>query len=134
MDTPRRLQVASIATAVAGLGLGSLMVGRSPSIEVAPIDLDTALIAATTDDPSFDLPLPDPPEIVVPRIREDRVDPADDPTPDSLASPEAPAPSTPPGGSGEATEPVPSAPSAPAVPQDSPGSVDSPDSVDSVDD
>ena len=121
MDTPQRWQVASIATAVAGLGLGSLLVGRSPSVEVAPIDLDTAMITAASDDPSFNLRLPDPAEIVIPEIREDRVPPAVEPTPASLASPDM-------------TEPAPAAPAPPPAPQASPHSVVSPDSVDSASD
>ncbi len=134
MDTPRRWQVASIATAVAGLGLGSLLVGRSPSVEVAPINLDTALVAAAEQRPTRDLLLPDPVEIVTPEIREDQVDPT--PTVTSVESPD-PVPSPPsrteqPARSG----PAPTAPVAPPDSSSSPesiGSVDSTGSVDSVD-
>ena len=129
MDTPRRWQVASVATAVAGLGLGSLLVGRSPSVEVAPIDLDTALVAAAEERPARDLLLPDPIEIVTPDIREDRIDPVSVPTTTSLESPD-PAPSSPP----RTEQPSPSepAPTAPEPPRDSDSSADSVDSVDSV--
>jgi len=130
MDTPRRWQVASIATAVAGLGLGSLLVGRSPSVEVAPIDLDTALVAAAEHHPARDLLLPDPVEIVTPGIREDQVDPSSVPTTTSVESPDPP-PSAPSRTEQPArTEP---APTAPAPPPDSSSSPDGPDSIDSVD-
>lgn len=141
MDTPRRWQVASIATAVAGLGLGSLLVGRSPSVEVAPIDLDTALVAAAEQRPARDLLLPDPVEIVTPGIREDQLGSA--PTTTSVESPD-PAPSPPSRTEQPArTEPAPTAPvaspdstsspDAPA-PADSVDTVDSADSVSSVSD
>ena len=134
MDTPRRWQVASIATAVAGLGLGSLLVGRSPSVEVAPIDLDAATIASTTEEPLLDQPVPDPAEIVTPRIREDRVAPADDPASQSLASPAGPAPSRSREGEDEVAERSPARPAASKVSPVTPDSVDSADSVDSVSD
>jgi hypothetical protein len=93
MDAPRRWQVASLATAVAGLGLGSLMVGRSPSVAVEPIDLDTVAVSSTSDEPTFRLPLPDPPEIVTPRVREDQLSP-DEAVSADPASPDEPATST----------------------------------------
>ena len=141
MDTPRRWQVASIATAVAGLGLGSLLVGRSPSVEVAPIDLDTALVTAAEQRPARDLLLPAPVEIVIPGIREDQIDPAS--APSSVASPD-PAPSPPsrteqpsrtdPAPTGSVASPDnSSSPGAPA-PADSVDSVDSVQSVSSVSD
>jgi hypothetical protein len=129
MDAPRRWQVASLATAVAGLGLGSLMVGRSPSVEVEPIDLDAVTVSSTSDEPTFRLPLPDPPEIVVPRVREDQLSP-DTPL---TASAESPAEPTAPSGPSEVQQPAPTAPAAPAAPADSVDSADPDDSVDEVD-
>jgi hypothetical protein len=93
MDAPRRWQVASLVTAVAGLGLGSLMVGRSPSVAVEPIDLDTVAVSSASDEPTFRLPLPDPPEIVTPRVREDQLSPDESVSADP-ASPDEPATST----------------------------------------
>ncbi len=78
MATARRWQIASLATAVAGLGLGGLLLGRSPSVEVDPIDLDAVTASSTSDDPAFRLPPPGPPEIVVPRVREEHLGPAED--------------------------------------------------------
>ena len=75
MDTARRWQVVSIATTVAGLGLGSLLVGRSPSVDVAPIDLDV-VVAAAPQPSSVEDVLPPPPEIVTPTVREDHVEPS----------------------------------------------------------
>lgn len=77
MVAPRRWQIAGLATAVAGLYLASLMVEPSPSVEVESIDLD-AVTTSTTEDPAFRLPPPGPPEIVVPRVREDHLSPAQD--------------------------------------------------------
>lgn len=128
MDVPRRWQVASLATAVAGLGLGSLMVGRSPSVEVEPIDLDTVAVSSPTDDPTFRLSPPDPPEIVTPRVREDRLSPAEAPLSASAESPDEPAPSTSRTGSSDVRKP------SPAAPADSVDPADSADSIDSADD
>lgn len=74
MDTARRWQVASLATAVAGLGLGSLLVGRSPSTEIAPIDLDLVVVSTEPDLSSREERRPVGPEIVPPVIREDTVE------------------------------------------------------------
>src|SRR6056297_590982 len=94
MDAPRRWQVASFATAVAGLSLGSLMVGRSPSVEVESIDLDAVAVSSTTEAPTFRLPVPDPSEIVTPRVREDRLTPEDALVSSDPASPDEPVTST----------------------------------------
>lgn len=40
MDTPRKWQVASVATAVASMSLGGLLLARPTSEAVAPIELD----------------------------------------------------------------------------------------------
>jgi hypothetical protein len=134
MDTPRRWQVASVATAVAGLGLGSLLVGRSPSVEVAPIDLDTALIAAAEARPARDLLLPDPIEIVTPGVREDRIDPVSVPTTTSVASPDPASSTSPRTEQPSRSAPAPTAPTAPLDSNSSSDSVDSVDSVSSVSD
>lgn len=132
MDTPRRWQVASLATAVASLGFGAAVLAR-PVVEVVPsIDLD-----------QVDHEAPAPP------IQPDRsVDTAGDPVqpmivlPRSIASPTAasvaevsaasPSPVTvttagsldsPAADNGATTGPT------SAGSSDAPGSVDSPDSV-----
>ncbi len=130
MDTPRRWQVASIATAVAGLGLGSLLVGRSPSVEVAPIDLDMAVIAAAAQRPPRDLVLPDPAEIVPPDVREDHLTPASAPTSSSVAS--ADPPPSPSSRTEPPARPAPE-PRAPVASPDSTSSPDAPAQADSVD-
>jgi hypothetical protein len=103
MDTARRWQVVSVATAIAGLGVGSLLVGRTPSTEIGPIDLDLVVATSEPLPPALDRPLWGS-EIVPPVIREDQVevpapssatDAGDDPIGEpaaSLASPAAPAP------------------------------------------
>jgi hypothetical protein len=139
VDTPRRWQVASLATAVTSLGIGGLLLGR-PSVEpLQPIVLD---VRAAAD--AGDLPVPlDPIEL-------DEDDPGPDvvdadvvtpQTPASLASlsspaePPAPTSSPAPAPSSTATSSPAPAPSrsAPAEADDSPGSVDSVDSLDSDD-
>lgn|GEM_PF-2684037 len=146
MDTPRRWQVASLVTAVAGLGLGGLMVGRSPVVEVAPIHLDATTSISPDERPSLDRPVPDTDEIVPPRIREDGLTTITTGPTDSLASPAAPpASSTPAAPQGGTTttggaEPAGSI-DAPddldtpegLVPHDSSDSLDTPESVDSLD-
>jgi hypothetical protein len=137
MDTARRWQVVSVATAIAGLGVGSLLVGRTPSTEIGPIDLDLVVASTASDDLLVrDRPLSGS-EIVPPVIREDHLEvparsapaastrnPAGNPevisldTPvASLASPAAPAPAP-----------------APIRPVDSDDGPESDDSVDSADD
>ena len=133
MDTPRRWQVASIATAVAGLGLGSLLVGRSPSIEVAPIDLDAVSSATATEERSLDRPIPDPAEIVTPQVREHRIAPATDPTFGSLPGADAPASSTSREGSGELTGTTPATPRTRSDAPATSGSADNPAPADSSD-
>jgi hypothetical protein len=72
MDTPRCWQVASIATAVTSLGIGALLVGRSTTEPVAPIELEIRTAGQPTEldrftpDPSTlaDL-VPETPEPVV---------------------------------------------------------------------
>ncbi len=94
MDTARRWQVISVATAIAGLAGASLLLGRTASTESDPIDLDvTVPSTALIDDPVPDDPVPDEPvrdepvpdepvrdepvpgsEIIPPIIREDQVE------------------------------------------------------------
>lgn len=126
MDTARRWQVVSVATAIAGLGVGSLLVGRTPSTQIGPIDLDLVVASTLPEEPIVERPRSGS-EIVPPLIREDQVEvpvpssPADagrdrvDEPAASLASPDAPAPA-----------PAPTAPQ----PADS---LDSDDSIDSDD-
>lgn len=47
MDTPRRWQVASLATAVASISLGGLMIARPTSEAVPSIDLDQVVDSRT---------------------------------------------------------------------------------------
>lgn len=127
MDTARRWQVVSVATAIAGLGVGSLLVGRTPSTAIPTIDLD--LVAASTapdDEPFAQRPL-DGSEIVPPIIREDQLeipasgesteadrDLADGP---DTRRPTTPAPSLP---SPDAPAPAPTPPAPAPDPADSP--------------
>lgn len=129
MDTPRRWQLASTATAVAGLSVGALLLGRPVSDRVEPIDLDqvtmiesrsgdgevTAGRQAPTDRPTdirpeSTSPEPAEPEIVQPRVIEDQL--SDDPPSSEAAGDDSP-----------------DTPDTPDTP-DSPDSVDSPDSLD----
>lgn len=56
MDAPRRWQVASVATAIASMSLGGLLLARPTSQAVAPIELDVIVdgrelsVASPTDD------------------------------------------------------------------------------------
>jgi hypothetical protein len=136
VDTPRRWQVASLATAVTSLGIGALIVSR-PSVEpVAPIVLDVRASADGLDldpielDDADDAPSP---EIV----GADVVTPQTPASLASIASPDGPSSTT----TGPAPSPTPTATSSPPAPttrtapaaEDSPASVDSPDSLDSDD-
>jgi hypothetical protein len=121
MDAARRWQVASSVTAVAGLSIGALMLGRTPSQPVETIDLDQLTVVdgsgegSETIDDGMPIEQPRPsrperaprepsnPEIVQPRVREDRPS-------------VAPTTAVPGGGSDSL---------------DSPNSLDSPDSLDS---
>jgi len=134
MDTPRRWQVASLATAVASLGVGGMLLGRPAVDEVAAIDLDHLTPSSvTTDGPSVDLPVRGGPEIVeadVIGVSESTaatvatatsITSAEDPSGgDTRTGSQTTAPAAP-------VEPV--APPEPAAPADS---VDSPDSIDSA--
>jgi hypothetical protein len=136
VDTPRRWQVASLATAVTSLGIGGLLVSR-PSVEpLQPIVLD---VPTTAD--ANDLPAPlDPIELDddggTDPIGADVVTPQ---TPASLesvsspAEPTAPASSPSPSPSPTTTSSPASSRSAPAEADDSPDSIDSVDSLDSDD-
>lgn len=134
MDTARRWQVVSVATAIAGLGVGSLLVGRTPSTDIAPIDLDLVVTSTAGDDePRLLGPLTGS-EIVPPVIREDQLeiatasssdrggDPVDNPEVISLDTPAA-----------SVASPAAPAPTQPA-PADVDDSIDSDDSLDSVSD
>jgi hypothetical protein len=146
MDTPRRWQVASLATAAAGLGIGGLLVGRHPVEAVAPIELEPPATAAFEVPPAAGsdegLLLPAPrlaptaPDLVDPLPPESLVTPV---TLASLASPDEPGrESASTGTPSSATSPRPSADppattsSGPAPAPDSPSSPGSPASVDSA--
>lgn len=108
MDTPRRWQLASTATAVAGLSVGALMLGRPVSHSVEPIDLDRATTVESRSGDGDVTAESDDREIVRPRVIEAHVSDA-------------------PPSSGAAGDDSPATPDTP----DSPASVDSADSVDS---
>jgi hypothetical protein len=123
MDAPRRWQVASIATAVASLGLGAAMLAR-PTVEAVPsIDLDQ--VATDQDAPPirperFSQVEADPggPLIVPPRSL--------GPTPSPSASPVSAAPASPSPASA-VSDPSVDSPSPPgSISSFSPASVDSP--------
>lgn len=125
MDTPRRWQVASLATAVAGLGVGGMLIGRPAVDEVDAIELEHLTPSAvTTADPDDRLTVRRTPEIVeadVIGVSEDTSTTVA--TADSVASAEEPSRST-------TTAPAPPTTStAPTTSPDAPASVDSPDSV-----
>lgn len=124
MDAPRRWQVVSVATAVVGLGVGGVLVGRSPSQPVAPIQLESPAGISTPvgeegggapDDPSEV-------ELVRPRVVEVPGAPVSDDAAGSAGAPPAVEPPAS-GGSGSAPDDSP----------DSPDEVDSPESPDSAD-
>jgi hypothetical protein len=139
VDTPRRWQVASLATAVTSLGIGGLLLSR-PSVEpLQPIVLDVRADAGVRD---LTAPL-DPIELEEEGRGPDVVE-ADVVTPqtpaslESVSSPAEPSSST----SSPAPSPAPTgtsspAPttsrSAPADPDESPATADSVDSLDSDD-
>ncbi len=132
MDTARRWQVVSAVTAIAGLGVGSLLVGRTPSTPIEPIDLDLVVASTEPDRPIRDRPLSGT-EIVPPLIREDQVEVPAPRTPigrDTVGNPEVASLETPAASlaSPAAPAPVP-APTAPSDRDD----LDSDDSVDSDD-
>jgi hypothetical protein len=139
VDTPRRWQVASLATAVTSLGIGGLLLSR-PSVEpLQPIVLDVRADAGVRD---LTAPL-DPIELEEegrgPDVAEaDVVTPQTPASLESVSSPAEPSSST----SSPAPSPAPTgtsspAPttsrSAPADPDESPGTADSVDSLDSDD-
>ncbi len=134
MDAPRRWQVASLATAVTGLGIGALLLGRPVTEPAAPIDLLVIDASATLDlgpdavGPDIDTPATI--EIVRPgsRIVGDTAGSATAASPASTDSPDGPSLS----GSGSTSAPPAPAP-APSPSPDSPSSVDSPSSADSDD-
>jgi hypothetical protein len=145
MDAPRRWQVASAVTALAGLGLGGVLMSR-PSIEdIEPIRLQVVSSPASPDAPatrSIDSAGEvddDELTIVDPEVLADVRTPD---TPATVASPDEPddAADTTAGTTGTATDtssgtarPAPApAPSVPAVADDV-DSIDSDDSVDSDD-
>jgi hypothetical protein len=157
VDAPRRWQVASSVTALAGLGLGALVLSR-PTVEpVEPIRLvvgvreDASASGEPLPDIAFELPATEGLTIVPPVVVEDppptEASTATVASVTSTSSPEEDAPSTP----SSTSSPAPSAPSstrstpappappapapAPGVPDsdDDPVSVDSDDSQDSDD-
>jgi hypothetical protein len=143
VDAPRRWQVASIATAVAGLSLGGVMLGRSPSTAVPSIDLEVPADASAPtgvleDRPggSTELELVPPSVLEGPSaVTQDSVaSPAEPPGPEDgggLPTPDD-GPSAPPEREASVSserEPTPAPGPAPVA---SPASVDSPSSVDSA--
>lgn len=128
MDTPRRWQVASLATAVAGLGVGGMLIGRPAVDEVEAIELEHLTPSAvTTADPDERLTLRPTPEIVEADVigaSEDTATTVE--TAGSVASPEEPT------GSPVTTPAPPSTSTTPTNTSDAPTNVDSPNSVDSV--
>lgn len=131
MDTPRRLQIASLATAVTSLGIGGLLLSR-PSVEpVAPIVLDVPAERAPS--------LVSPPAGASEQGDDGRLRAIEGA---AVVTPQTPVSLTsPPGGPAPAPRPAPSSNSsgpssqlpAPAAvaPDDSGPSVDSTDSLDS---
>ncbi|MFU8840656.1 MAG: hypothetical protein ACNA8R_08010 [Nitriliruptoraceae bacterium] len=136
MDTARRWQVVSVATAIAGLGVGSLLVGRTASTPIEPIDLDLVVASTEPDRPIRDRPLSGM-EIVPPLIREDQVEVPAPRTPTGRAAVDSPevAPLESPTASlaSPAAPPPAPAPTAPVDRDDSLDSDDGDDGVDSVD-
>jgi hypothetical protein len=144
MDTPRCWQVASIATAVTSLGVGALLVGRSTTEPVAPIELEIRTAGQPTELDRF---TPDPSTLgdLVPETTEPVVVlPESLVSAGSVGSPEEPVPPpAPPPPSPTATAPAPPKaaaaaapvrPSRPATPEpQSHASVDSVGSLDSDD-
>jgi hypothetical protein len=135
VDTPRRWQVASLATAVTSLGIGGLLLGR-PSVEpLQPIVLDVRADAGVSD---LTPPL-DPIELEEDGRGVAGADVVTPQTPASLASlsspeePTAPAPTPAPSPSPTASSAPAPAPSAPAGADESPDSITSVDSLDSGD-
>lgn len=140
MDTPQRWQVGSVATAIAGLSIGALLLGRPSTEPVAPIELVSLEGAvpitpvqddpadASESEPSVDDLASTGPEIVEPERRDAGPDPVDPPL-----GPAADRSSTSDGSSVDGT--TPSSPSrsttADTGSPDSPPSVDSPSSADS---
>jgi hypothetical protein len=131
VDTPRRWQVASLATAVTSLGIGGLIISR-PSVEpVAPIVLD---VRATTDDTDLDpIDLEDPGDVSTPEIvGADVVTPQTPASLTSIDSPDAPSPAPSPSPTASSSPtPTPTTRTAPA--DDSSDTVDTVDSIDSDD-
>lgn len=107
MDAPRRWQVASVATAVASMSLGGLLLARPSSEAVAPIELDAVVdgrelsVASPTD--AVGTGDADDPRIVTPEV------------PSSIAEMQAPPTPPEPPETPETTEPT------------SPAEADSPD-------
>ena len=137
MDTPRKWQIASVATAVASMGIGGLMLARPTSEAVASIDLDPITdrrelnVASPGSAPST---LDDSPEAlrwqIVPSAAIDGLSLTSTPA-RSTTSVDSPDPDTTggtPTGQPEPTQPAPSTP-----PPDSPDSSSSPDSPASID-
>ncbi len=128
MDAPRRWQVASLATAVASISIGGLMLSRPTSEAVAPIALDRIAdtrelsVASPSDTVSPSTSAADPiREIVTP-------EPIDSPVqPLSEASVASPDDETSNGSTTTTTQPRRPAPE----PAPAPADPDSPDSVDS---
>lgn len=146
MDAPRRWQIASLATAVGGLGVGAMLVDRSTTEPVAPIVLE---LAHDVSDPGEAFRFPEPslrPEIVT-------ADVVSGTTPISGVSADDPDDGVETAGTSQADTsrpptptPAPTPESGPSSPEaaeasvedadesaDSPDEVDADDSVDSVD-
>lgn len=139
MDTPRKWQVASLATAVASISIGGLLLARPSSEAVASIDLELvtdsrdlsiASPGSSAVSPAVSL---DAPQIVSPEAIEGPV-PSTAPSATSVDSPDEATNSGTVGttSSSGGTEPSQPAPSTPSAQLESPSSADSPGSVDSL--